>query len=283
MEPLGPIETLGLFPGERAALISLLESLDSEDWAISTVCAGWTVHDVALHILWGDISYLSRVRDGFTGLHSPPAGDLSEPADLLTYINAINQTWVTGAGSVSPPLVVDFLRLIGERITDFCGTLDLGANGGVVSWAGPAQAPVWMDVAREYTERWHHQQHIRDATGKPGLMEREWCHPVLDAFARALPFALRKERPAEGTTVALEVTGAAGDIWIASRANGSWSLGRGDADRLVAATSRVTLDQDTAWRLFTRGLVPEKAAEHVTIAGDPALACRVLRMVTIIA
>lgn len=283
MDALGPVETLGLFSGERAALISLLESLNSEDWTKPTSCVGWNVHDVALHILWGDISYLSRVRDGFTGLHSPPAGDLSDPAVLLTYINAINETWVTGAGGVSPPLVIDFLRLTGERMTEFRQTLDLGAIGGVVSWAGPARAPVWMDVAREYTERWHHQQHIRDATGRPGLMEREWCHPVLDAFARALPYALRADRPAEGTTVALEVTGDAGAIWIASRAHGSWGLGRGDADRLAAVTSRVTLDQDTAWRLFTRGLAPEKAAEHVTIAGDPALACRVLRMVTIIA
>ncbi len=283
MMPLEPIRTLDLFPGERRSLIELLDGLTPDDWAKPTVCAGWNVHDVALHVLWGDISYLSRLRDGFTGLHGPPEGDLSDPEVLLTFINAINETWVTGARRVSPRLVIDFLRLTIDQITAVRQSLDLDAVGGVVSWAGPARAPVWMDVAREYTERWHHQQHIRDAVAKPGLMEREWCHPVLDAFARALPFALHLEHPAEGTTVALEITGEAGDIWIAARRDGTWRRGGGTPEEAAGATSRVTLDQDTAWRLFTRGLAPEKAAEHVAISGDPTLACRVLRMVTIIA
>ena len=172
---------------------------------------------------------------------------------------------------------------MGDQLAAFRTTLDLTVPGGVVSWAGPERAPVWMDVAREYTEKWHHQQHIRDAVGKPGLLERHWCHPVLDTFARALPFALRTERPATGTTVALEVTGDAGDIWLVERNVAGWKLGRGSAEEAAAATARVTMDQDIAWRLFTKGISPEKAAEQIAIAGDPNLACRVLRMVTIIA
>ena len=53
--------------------------------------------------------------------------------------------------------------------------------------------------AREFTERWVHQQQIRDAVGKPGLTERRWLHPVLDAFARALPHALRDHAAPGGT------------------------------------------------------------------------------------
>ena len=36
-----------------------------------------------------------------------------------------------------------------------------------VNWAGPEPAPIWLDPAREYTERWVHQQHIRDAVRNP--------------------------------------------------------------------------------------------------------------------
>jgi uncharacterized protein (TIGR03083 family) len=283
MEQLGPIDTLGHFPGERAALIELLGGLTPEDWSKPTACAGWNVHDVALHILYTDVTYLSRLRDGFFGPRPSESGDLNDPAALLDFINEQNGRWVAGARQMSPRLLIDFLRLVGGQIAEFRTTLDLSVPGGTVSWAGPERAPVWMDIAREYTEKWHHQQHIRDAVGKPGLTERHWCHPVLDAFARALPFALRTERPAPGSTVALEVTGDAGDVWLATMGNFGWTLARSTAGEAAAATSRVTMDQDTAWRLFTKGIVPEKAAEQIAIAGDPTLACRVLRMVTIIA
>src|SRR5688572_32295034 len=45
-----------------------------------------------------------------------------------------------------------------------------------------------FDTAREFTERWHHQQQIRLATNRPGIMTRELYYPVLDCFMRALPF-----------------------------------------------------------------------------------------------
>ena len=58
---------------------------------------------------------------------------------------------------ISPKLLIDLLELTGEQFYDFVQTLDQMATGGVVSWAGPGPAPVWLDTAREYTERWVHQ------------------------------------------------------------------------------------------------------------------------------
>jgi len=40
---------------------------------------------------------------------------------------------------------------------------------------------------RELTERWHHQQQIRQATGRAGIMTPELYHPALDCFMRRLP------------------------------------------------------------------------------------------------
>ncbi|MEX3645197.1 maleylpyruvate isomerase N-terminal domain-containing protein, partial [Mycolicibacterium porcinum] len=40
-----------LFPVERQALLTMLESLQPADWARPTVCPGWTVHDIVAHIL----------------------------------------------------------------------------------------------------------------------------------------------------------------------------------------------------------------------------------------
>ena len=67
-----------------------------------------------------------------------------------------------------------------------------------VSWAGESRSPNWFHLAREFTERWHHQQQIRLATERDGIMTRELYHPVLECFMRALPFAFRDKavRPA---------------------------------------------------------------------------------------
>ena len=60
-----------------------------------------------------------------------------------------------------------------------------------VSWAGEQESANWFDIAREFTERWHHQQQIRLAVEKPGIMTREFYYPVLDCFMRALPYSYR--------------------------------------------------------------------------------------------
>src|SRR6266852_4119801 len=74
-----------------------------------------------------------------------------------------NDDWVRAARRLSPHVMRDLLAAAGPLLFAYFASLDLAATGGPVSWAGPAPAPVWLDVAREYTERWHHQQHIRDA------------------------------------------------------------------------------------------------------------------------
>ncbi len=43
------------------------------------------------------------------------------------------------------------------------------------------------------------------------------------------------------------------------------------------------MDQETAWRLFTKELTTERAVQSVRREGDPALADAVLEMVSIIA
>ena len=66
-------------------------------------------------------------------------------------------------------------------------SLDPIAPGWEVSWAGPGAAPWWLHIAREYTERWAHQEQIREAVGAGGLHGRRLFAPVLDTFVHALP------------------------------------------------------------------------------------------------
>jgi uncharacterized protein (TIGR03083 family) len=281
VEALPPIVVVDLFPGERDSLLRLLGGLSAAQWATPTVCPGWSVHDVALHLLGVDIANLSRRRDRFDAPgFATPGTDLARWEHLVAAINRWNEGWVGAARRISPRLLCDLLRFTGAALHEYFAGLDLAALGGPVSWAGPDPAPVWLDIAREYTERWVHQQQIRDAVRQPGLTERRWLAPVLDTFARALPHTLRGVAAPEGASVRLVIAGDAGGEWVAVRANGAWAL---TADAGPAPDAAVTLDQDVAWRLFTKGLSKERALRHARREGDPTLAGKVLEMVSVIA
>src|SRR5260370_38358657 len=111
---------------------------------------------------------------------------------------------------MSNRLVCTFLSLTGEETYQLFSSLDLYAIGESVSWAGPDPAPVWLDVAREYTERRVHQQQIRDAVGRPGLKEQRFFAPVLATFVRALPHTFREVDAPDGTLIHLNISGEAG-------------------------------------------------------------------------
>jgi len=276
MHPPQPILIADLFPEVLDALLKLLTGLSDEEWAAPTVCPGWSVKDLAGHLLGDDVGMLSRRRDGYRRGNAV----IASWDDLVAFINRQNAEWVESARRLSPRLLCDMLRLTGAQVSTFFQSLDPYALGGPVDWAGPDPAPIWLDLAREYTERWHHQQQIRDAVGKPGLTETRYFAPALDAFARALPHTYRHLDAVEQTLVALTITGAAGGTWFLLRENATWQLYR---DIARAPEAHVTLDQDTAWRLFTKGISEEMARALATSTGAPRLAAPILKTLSVIA
>jgi uncharacterized protein (TIGR03083 family) len=265
-----------LFPAERAALLELLQGLSPEAWAWPTVCAGWSVKDIALHVWGDDVGLLSRTAD----FRFPAGNDFADWAAVLAFINEANDLWVRATRRLNPALLGKYLALSGAEVAQFLATVDLFALGEPVSWAGPEPAPVWFDVAREYTERWLHQQHIRDAVARPGLKSRRWFGPVLDTFVRALPHTFRLVSAAPDTTVQLTISGEAGGVWSLRRAEAGWQLFQGEAP---APTATISMDQEVAWRCFSKGLSPAEAEARSTFSGDRSLGRKVLETVSIIA
>jgi hypothetical protein len=238
------------------------------------------VKDVAAHLLGDDIGRLSWGRDGYVNSAFAAGLDIATLPGLVAAIDRQNAVWVTGARRFSPRLLIELLEMTGELTEAYFTSLDMTALGMPVDWVGPEPAPVWLDVAREYTERWVHQQHIRDAVGKPGLKEPRWFAPVLNAFVRGLPRVLRDAPSPDGAALRLTIAGDAGGDWVALRHNGDWMLGTAPS-MIVDAT--VELDEDRAWRLFTKGISKEEAQQTARIEGDEALAERALDTVSILA
>jgi uncharacterized protein (TIGR03083 family) len=276
---LEPIETLELYPILDAKLIELLESLTTEEWQMPTVCSQWTVKDIAAHLLDG--AYLRRLsvhRDGYFGAKPE---NIDSYGSLVNYLNSLNAEWVAAYRRISPRVLIEQIRVSSKEVYEFFKTLDPhGEAIFPVAWAGEERSENWFDIARDYTERWHHQQQIRLAVGKFSIETRELYYPVLDTFMRALPHTYRNTDAPENTLLEVEITGEAGGNWFLTRQDEKWILSK-TADKHPDA--RASIPQDIAWRLFTKGIDKELAKKQIKLGGNKNLAAEVINMLSVMA
>ncbi|MCC6801488.1 MAG: maleylpyruvate isomerase family mycothiol-dependent enzyme [Anaerolineae bacterium] len=275
--PVKPVLAAPLFPRLYETHFDLLRSLTPEQWGLPTACAGWSVKDVASHMLADDVGWLSGGRDSF---REKPDRPIKEWDDLVDWINLRNEGWVWSTRRMSTRLLVALAPIIGRWLLSYVDSLDPFAPGPVISWAGSDPAPMWMQIGRELTERWMHHQHICDAVGVESLKDAEMVHAVLDMFVRALPYTYRRVEALDGSVITLWLIGDGGGSWSLMRWDDGWRL---LAVTELAPTCTVTLPVDTAWRLFTKGMTGEQARRAAIIEGDKTLAEPLLHMVSIIA
>lgn len=234
--------------------------------------------DVAAHLLDTQLRKLSLVRDGCA---SAPPPVIASSSDLVSLINRLNRDGVEMYGRLSPAALISRMEVASRESAEFHQSLDPMAPAAFSgSWAGEETSLNWFDTARGLTERWHHQQQIRLATGKHGIMTRELYHPVLDCFMRALPFAYRHQRGEPGTHARFNIDGDCGGSWYLYSEGERWELDDTARGRQVAET---TISQEIAWRLFTKGIDRQTAEAAATVTGDAELWRCVLSMVAVIA
>ena len=258
-------QTAELFLPLQRELVALLRGLAEADWSRPTVARGWTVKDVAAHLRDTDLRRLSAQRDGYR----PSAAKLGSYEEIVAFINGLNAAWVETARRLSPRVLTELLEWTGPQAAELFASLAPDEEAAVaVAWAGEARSANWMDVGREYTEKWHHQAQVRDAVGAPALDSRQRLGPVIELAMYALPHAFRGCEAEPGSTLSVRVEGDAGGVWHILRAAARWELRAGDAD---APTARVRLDADAAWRLFFNALDRAEAAARVEATGDARL------------
>ncbi|WP_454197445.1 maleylpyruvate isomerase family mycothiol-dependent enzyme [Nocardia sp. Marseille-Q1738] len=270
-----PIDVRPLFPLERQALLELLRSLESADWKRPTVCPGWDVADVTAHIL---NDYMRRI----SGSRDEHAGAVFHDGETLpAYLARMNEEFVRAMRQCSPHLVIQLLAQLGPELDLLWAATDLAGPAHLdVSWAGPGTSPAWLDIAREYTEFWVHQQQIRDAVSCPGADDVSMLRPVLVTFLHALPSALRDRIRPSGTAVQFEITGPAGGRWTAESDGQSWTL---TTSHTVKPAASVRMDQDTLWRLASRGITVETARQRSELHGDRELAESATTLLAVVA
>lgn len=150
------------------------------------------------------------------------------------------------------------------------GAADLDAASEGVWWAGIDPAPTWLDLARDYSEEWTHQQHIRDATRRPRLTDAVFIDAALETFARALPHVYRDAPVAGASVVVVAVHGDGRDqSWALWREPMGWTLIHA---RPPAPTAAIAMPADMFWRLATGGIEPGQVRRMAQVQGNPDLA-----------
>jgi uncharacterized protein (TIGR03083 family) len=257
-------------------LISLLDSLAPAEWDLQTIAPLWKVRDVAAHLLDTPLRKLSMVRDACY----VEAINIRSPQDVVPLVNRLNQEGVTVYRRLSPAVMIGMMKTVCEESASFHESLDPFAPAAfAVSWAGEMESLNWFDTARELTERWHHQQQIRLATNRPGIMIPELYHPVLDCFLRGLPYLYRDVSAPIGTVILFQISGDCGGQWFLSKGLGGWDFASRAAPDPAA---RVTIPQELAWRLFTKGVDREAAREQVEMEGDRNLSEPIFHLTAIV-
>lgn len=273
---LPPLLTAHLLPPVEAKLFELLRALDAADWDRPTIVPGWKVRDVVAHLLDTALRKLAVVRDRHfaSGPKSPSA------EDVAAFVDQANADGVRFYGRLSAAVLLSLLERASQELCDFQLSLDPYAPATfAVSWAGESESQNWFDTARELTERWHHQQQIRLAVAREGIMTPELYHPVLDTFMRALPFSYRDVPAAPGTRLRISVVGNCGGAWDLLRGEGGWSLTAASGD----PTTRIEVPQEIAWRIFTKGIPRADARSQCRITGSAVVAERFFSTLAIVA
>lgn len=252
---------------ERRRLLAFLEGLTPAQWVAPSAAPGWTVRDLALHLLDDDLTWLSHQRDGSTAA----LVDMSDRRRFVELLAAKNQRWVDAARGFSPRVVIDLLGWAGDQVDAFHARCDLRGEGWV-SWASSQPVPFWFNLAQEFTERWVHQQQMREAVGR---VENHADHlpEVLRTFVWAVPHQLGQ--PTDAAT-SLEVTVAGVACWTLTSNGGGWVMEERTATN---PTATVTLSPDAAWRLFTGANLPPA---QVAVTGPAQITDAVLRVRAII-
>jgi len=269
-----PINTIHLFPILDKKLIELLRLLSPEDWNKQTVAKLWTVKDVATHLLDGNLRTISTSRDKYFG-ESPGPNE-----EIIPFLNRLNADWVKATKRLSPQVIIELLEITGPQFHKELSSRDPFDKAVFsVGWAGEEESLNWFHIAREYTEKWHHQQQIRDAVNKPGILTEELYRPFLDTFMRALPYTYRNVNAPKGAVVKVTITGVGGGDWYLIE-NDQWQL---SDMKIEQANAHTVIDGNIAWKLFSKSWRRKDVLDYVTIEGDKKLGDVVLDMISVMA
>lgn len=183
-----------------AVLEQLLRTLDDQAWSTPTALPGWTVQDVAAHIVGTE-----SVLDGQEAPKTPDP--VLHAAHVHGPIGELNERWVESMRRDSRAEIMDRWTLLlarRRRALEDMPQSEFDAEGPTP--VGPDSYGRFMRI--RVFDCWMHEHDIRDAVGRPGDEGGQRAEVAFEEIAGAIPFLVGKKAAApDGARVRLELTG----------------------------------------------------------------------------
>jgi uncharacterized protein (TIGR03083 family) len=241
----------------------LLESLPPEEWSTQTDLAGWDVHACAAHT-----AHLEAVLSGAP----EETVEFDAGPHIASLAQAYTEQGVISRRDATPDELIGEIRQSATKRRTFL-LIDPPTDGTEMPPRTPGDiAWNWQTLLRNRPlDVWMHEQDVRRAVGRPGGLDTAPAQHTADYLLEGMGMVLARRASAPpGSSLVVEVDGSA------PAAFGVSDSGRGSALSEVPAEPTVHLSMDRETFVVLAGGRRPAPEGSVTVAGDPALAARIL-------
>ena len=245
----GRTDTVEILDLALAAFGDMVRCLTPDQWRASSLCPGWTMRDVVLHVT----SIEAALLGWRPGADHPFAG-MGGIAEEL-------------AGFDDDALLARFDALAAARIAELTTMTDAEFDAPSVTPAGPGTYGRFMRI--RVFDLWVHERDIRVPLDLPGDDDGPVAELALDEVQSALGFIVgKKVGMPDGTSIAIDLTGPV-TRRLCARVDGRATA----VDRLDEPTVTLTTDSLTFMLLACGRIDPEGpiADGRITWTGDATL------------
>ncbi len=197
-------------------IADLCDGLTGAQWETPTDCPGWTVRDNVAHMIGTE-----RMLMGEQPTAPAEAGETTVPAHVRNDIGKANEQWIGTYRDWDGPKLLDEFRAVTARRLDQLRALtaeEWEREGFTPEGPGPYR----QFMAIRVFDCWYHDQDIREALARPGLMEGPTAElSIRRIIERGMPYVVGKKAAApQGSRVRFAVTAPAltADVVVDGRA-----------------------------------------------------------------
>jgi uncharacterized protein (TIGR03083 family) len=175
----------------KASLDDLFDGLDHDQWATPSLCPGWTVRDVLVHL--GAIEHM---------LAGEPPGSMAEALPF----HKVGEWMHEVAGTSDADVLARYRDVMATRRDELEAMTDADFDRPCMTPVGPATYGRFMDV--RVFDFWVHEQDIRVPLGLPGHETGSAAETAIHEIEMSLGYIIgRKVGLPDGTGITIDLTG----------------------------------------------------------------------------
>jgi len=190
-------DSIATYKEAMADIIELLSEISPSQWQSHTPCPGWTVSDIAAHLIDLD----TMVITGTMVDHEPQWESLTHVTNAGSKFTERGVDFLRGT---APDALLDQLSATAQKLVDHLQTNEIGIQ---VPWV-KGELSVDQFLSMRTFDIWVHEQDIRAALNIPGNLGSNPARSSLQRMISALPFIWGKKVDApSGSVITLNLSG----------------------------------------------------------------------------